>query len=1078
MRNGRVIVSLGKRVVAALLGWLLLAAPVPLQQLVTAQQFGPDAAAISLLDSARRAYNEGKPAYAAERFREFLRLYGHHREAPAAHYGLALALLEMPQKDYAAVASALGQVVGWSDFPQRPQALFFLGFVQKSQAEQAFRQAELKPREAGHLHHTGRGRLEEAARHLAAAVEALATQLAQVPAEDKTAHVAREWLNRARYEYCETLVRLGRFKEAQAAGQPLLEDQKLAKTAMGEAAAFQLACASFAQKNYDAAISLLARLAPFQQQFGLEAQYLLARSYHLSGRLGEAGPHYQAVAARGEERRRVTAVGTAATPSAEAKKPPEAKAPGEPVLPGPAEETLARCNFYLAVLRFEQGKASEALEGLTDFVRAYPQNALAAEAKLWQARCLLELRRFAEANKLLQELHDQRHLADQVLWCQSRAELCNASTADAQAQAQAVRRAIELLGRAAERAGDLARQAPEAKARRAEILLDLASLHATAQAYRDAAATYQRVLGENEGFARAEEVLWRLATMHHLGGEYRAADDACQRFERSYPQSSLLPEVLFIAAENARKMALALFDPANPHRRHEHRQMCEEAVRRYQRVLKHSLPSPRAHQVRLGLAEMHYQLGQYAEVLSVLRAIPLAERSGGLALASYLAADSQLRLLPVEAAEVKQAAETSAQLTEAVSVLENYLAAQRESPRAADALLKLAHCRLRMALLTAEPSARKKLLDETRKGCEQILALREKPSPAVEAVAVYERAKCLALLGETETAIKELSRFQGEPWRNLPVAPAAMILWSGLRREQGAAAEAAQVLDQYRRHYEHVGRDRPEYQQALAALQLEQALGLKESGKYAESRNMLDNIARHWSGKPEGFAAQRRLVDCRRAEFAVLVAKVREEAARPDLKPEQLAAITRKLEESLGPMRQAAEALRVEAARVSQAATAAPGGAVQLEALCVTAACYRTMAEAEIEIARQKMLRQAMEKQLLEKQALEKQAAKQKPDSGAAPPSPARPQVTVQEVPIQPAEKAAYEHYTALLAVTEHSPVAAWARLELAELYANRGEQAPAAKLWRQVAQQFPATRWAEVASQRLKANESKSPSK
>src|SRR2546425_328283 len=63
-------------------------------------QVPPDQAAQMILTSARKAYNEKNFTFAVTRFREFLSKYGGHKDAGAARYGLALSLLETPQKNY------------------------------------------------------------------------------------------------------------------------------------------------------------------------------------------------------------------------------------------------------------------------------------------------------------------------------------------------------------------------------------------------------------------------------------------------------------------------------------------------------------------------------------------------------------------------------------------------------------------------------------------------------------------------------------------------------------------------------------------------------------------------------------------------------------------------------------------------------------------------------------------------------------------------------------------------------------------------------------------------------------------
>src|SRR5260370_39646801 len=71
-----------------------------------AAQVTPDQQAEMLLTAARRAYNEKNYPFAIERFREFQAKFGNHKEANAARYGLALALLERP-RDYNAPVEQL-----------------------------------------------------------------------------------------------------------------------------------------------------------------------------------------------------------------------------------------------------------------------------------------------------------------------------------------------------------------------------------------------------------------------------------------------------------------------------------------------------------------------------------------------------------------------------------------------------------------------------------------------------------------------------------------------------------------------------------------------------------------------------------------------------------------------------------------------------------------------------------------------------------------------------------------------------------------------------------------------------------
>src|SRR5260370_18541467 len=75
-------------------------------------QVMPEQAAAMILASARKAYNEKSYPFAVTRFREYLAKYGGNKEAPSARYGLALALLAGPQKNYTEIRELLQPLAG------------------------------------------------------------------------------------------------------------------------------------------------------------------------------------------------------------------------------------------------------------------------------------------------------------------------------------------------------------------------------------------------------------------------------------------------------------------------------------------------------------------------------------------------------------------------------------------------------------------------------------------------------------------------------------------------------------------------------------------------------------------------------------------------------------------------------------------------------------------------------------------------------------------------------------------------------------------------------------------------------
>src|SRR5438552_221246 len=65
-----------------------------------AAQVTPEQMAQMTLDSARKAYNEKNYPFAVARFREYLAKFPGNKDLPIARYGLALALLEGPDRDH------------------------------------------------------------------------------------------------------------------------------------------------------------------------------------------------------------------------------------------------------------------------------------------------------------------------------------------------------------------------------------------------------------------------------------------------------------------------------------------------------------------------------------------------------------------------------------------------------------------------------------------------------------------------------------------------------------------------------------------------------------------------------------------------------------------------------------------------------------------------------------------------------------------------------------------------------------------------------------------------------------------
>lgn len=1005
-----------------------------------AQQLNPDVAASQVLDSGRRAYNEGKAPFAVERFREFLQKYGGHKDAPAAQYGLALALLDLPQKDLPAAISALQQVTGRADFAERPFALYYLGTAQRALGYAALEQAVAKPNEAQNHRTSANQAFEQAAQSFATAAELFTARL-QAPAAPPPTSPATpaqvvsapllDWAARSRCDRCEMLLRLEKFKEAADLAKTFLADKTLESNRFRGVALYHLGHASFALKEYLETGRALSQLAPFQQDFGVHARYLLARTHHLADERPEATAQYQAVLADFEQQKKLA---TEALKNPNALKPEE-RARLEALVRGPPPEYIPRAAFYAALLLAEGGRYANALDGFTALVQQSPKSSLTDESQLRQGYCQLQLRNFPAALQALQPLQNHAELGDRALWWTARATLGAADPNNAAAVEQSLRSSLDLLNRAAERAQELGRTLPEARLRRGDILLELADTQQLAKQYREAAATYERALTENNNPDRAEEALQRRATALHLAGQYKESDDLCVRFEQLYPKSPLLAAIWFRAAENTNLTALAAAsDPNFKNRRPEVDKLFDEAIARYQRLLKRF---PEFTYVALachGLGTAYYQRGRFAEAIVALSAIPEAAWQGDLVGVPYLIADCHLRDLPTETNDALQAGKLLDRADLAAKLLDKFITAQNalpnvqtRSPQTPDALLKLGYCYQRTGVLLVDVTERQKVLTQARETYDKILQ-QYGNSPAMP-TAVLERAKCQTALNDVGGAINELNRFQSDPLKNSPVAPLALVRLASLLRSQNRVAEAVSVMTQCRAQHEAAVQNDPDRTAWVPLLQYEHALALKESGKLAEARQLFEATAKQFAGRPEAANASWRAGQCRREELLAVIAAARETVTKPGLKPEQLAAAIQTVDQNLSGLRQTAEFFKAEAAKLTPPAAT---GEAYLRMQYETAWCYRAVAEAEIEVARQRLQAQALDKVL----ASIRQHSPNQPVPALNPP-----EVALTLVPQQPAEQAARDQYNALIVTAKDAALGARARLELAELHAQRGEQ-------------------------------------
>src|SRR4051812_14594929 len=143
-----------------------------------------------------------------------------------------------------------------------------------------------------------------------------------------------------------------------------------------DAALYRQGFEHFQKGEYDAAGRALSRLAPFTQEFGEHARYLLARTHELSGERPEARGVYDAIIAfyaQGKKER--------------------------------SPQYVVRSLFYSGRLLAQAGRYDEAAARLNACLPE-AQGAMKEEAKLWLGVAQVQTKKFDEAIRYLSGLSD------------------------------------------------------------------------------------------------------------------------------------------------------------------------------------------------------------------------------------------------------------------------------------------------------------------------------------------------------------------------------------------------------------------------------------------------------------------------------------------------------------------------------------------------------------------------------------------------------------------------------------------------------------------------------------------------
>lgn len=1004
----------------------------------------PDQAAM-MLNSARKAFNEKSYPFAVTRYKEFLAKFGGHKEAPNARYGLALALLANPPVNYQEARDLLQGLAGQKNLPEFPQIAYHLGLAQRGQGVQELQIADAKPQEANQRRDAARQRFDEARQQFTLATTAFAAR-AKDP-DNKDAAADLEWSARARCDQAEMELRGMKVKEAQATTAGFLKDPALVKSRYRDLGRYYHGFACFLLKDYPAAEKTLSLLAPFADPaHGTHARYLLARTHQLADERAEAQTHYEGVIADFAKNQKEAAL--LLQNPAKFQNDPTEKLRLEELVRGPLPDHVQRARFYLGVLLYEGGKFGDAKDRFVEFIKLDPKSPLRGDAELRIGFCQVQLKDFAEAVKTLTPLVErEKQVADQVLLWLGKAQAGMAPDVQTnQAGYQkALTQALATYRQAADRAGQMGTD-PEARERRGEIMLEIADTQQQLNQYKDAAGTYNQLLNDKVLPRRDEEIMQRLITALHLAGDFNESDKACARFTEKYPQSPLLPAVMFRQAENSYFRILAAEKNQNAaERAKEMARWQEETIKRYQAVIAKYPEAPQINTARYSLGLTYYNKGDLDQAKQAFASIPVAERSGDLAAAPYIMADCIIRLAPKGTPEdALEAGKLEEQMKAAAELLEGFIESQPKGPQAADALLKLGLCRQRQASLQSQPAEKTQAYNTARAAYDRILT--QFPKDPLIGQALLERSKAQAASGDVGGAINELRKFTGDPWKKTEAAAMGLMELATLLRSQNRAAEAADMLAKSRPELEPELAKDPKRKDWVGLLRYHQGLCLREAGKLPEARSLFDMVIKQSANTPEAMEAALRLGQCLKEEGEKKLEAARKIPAGTK-KPEEIALAQKLQGEGLKSIADAVQFLEGQADALKKNADAVgPRARMLYEA----AWGNRHLGARELEAAIAAKVQEELKKR--------------KPQEANLPP----PEVPLKVIPVQPAEKKAWAHYKSLIADFADVPLANEARFELAEMLTQRTLYDDAEKLLSEALDKEPPAELTEKVRLRL----------
>jgi TolA-binding protein len=837
-----------------------------------------------LLNVARKAYVDGNPQFAAEQFRNFLNKFGGHKKASAARYGLGLAMLDLPERNYQQALELLTQASQDAGLADRPLALYYAGVCRRGLGEKELDQGHQRPNEMPGRQQTANTHFTEASKLFGQAREAL----------EKQTPPDTDWATRCRCDIAEMELRLGKTKEARALVEPFVKDPAFAKSKYRPLGLYYHGFACFLLDDVPAAGKSLNQLAPFDQPFGLHARYLMGRVHAAQDEKAEAAHAFAAIVA--DYAKQKAGAAAALQRPEQFKNDPWEKARLEALVRGPAPDYVVGAGFYGACLDYEAGKFADALAKFQALVKDHPNSPLKDDAILRTGFCMVQAKQFDEAARTLQPLTNNQKLGDQAFYWIGKAQVGQAMGVDPKnkpARLQVLTNAINSFREAATRAQQIGdRGDAEAKARRPEIMLELADTQLLAGQAQQAGQVYDQLANDKLLPARTEELLQRAVAAYHMAGDLGTSEARVAAFRQRFPNSPVLPMVLFHSAENAYVKAERLVkqkDVAGA------RTAFAEAAKKYEDLVAKFPEFERVNRARYGLALCLTSMEEWEKAAAVLEAIPAPERSNDLAPVPYILADCLIRVAPARAEDALQDNMLREKLSAAAALLEGFVSANPKSAETPDALLKIGLCQKRLAIQLAPGNERNDALNKARAALEQLQ--REFGQSPLVGAAVLERAKVMMLQGDKGNATNALREFNHDPLQKSPVAPLALITYATLLREQNQAQQAADTLLQARQKHESQMSSDPERVNWIPLLRYHHGVALFEAQKPVEARTAFEQAIQAAPTKPIAAEAALKAVQCSADEIRKKLEAVEKERAKGGLKPEQVTALDNRVRE-------------------------------------------------------------------------------------------------------------------------------------------------------------------------------------